>query len=107
MFGGIGFMLNGHLLVAASERGLLVRVGKDRYDEALSRPGAHPMIMRGRSMKGYVRVDREQLNHRGVGSWVKLAIAFVKTLPPKVSDSMPKRQKRAAKRPAKPSARRR
>ena len=45
MFGGIGFMLNGNLLVAASDRGLLVRVGKDRHGEALERPGARAMVM--------------------------------------------------------------
>ncbi len=36
MFGGIGFMLNGNMIVAASRRGLMVRVGKDRQGEALA-----------------------------------------------------------------------
>jgi TfoX/Sxy family transcriptional regulator of competence genes len=56
MFGGIGFMLNGNMVVAASDRGLLVRVGKDGAAEACARPGAAPMIMNGREMAGYVRV---------------------------------------------------
>jgi TfoX/Sxy family transcriptional regulator of competence genes len=94
MFGGIGFMLNDHLLIAASPRGLLVRVGKDGYTEALSRPSAHPMIMRGRSMEGYVRVDRELLDERDIRSWVETAVRFVKTLPPKVADSKRKPKKR-------------
>jgi TfoX/Sxy family transcriptional regulator of competence genes len=92
MFGGIGFMLNGNLLVGASQRGLLVRVGQDGDREALSRPGAHPMVMRGRTMAGYIRVDLERLDQRAVRSWVQLAIDFVKTLPPKVSASRPKRK---------------
>ena len=40
MFGGIGFMLNGNLIAGASNRGLLVRVGKAREREALAQPGA-------------------------------------------------------------------
>ena len=56
MFGGIGFMLNGHLLVAASKRGLLLRVGTDRQSQALAKPGTRQMEMRGRPMAGYVYV---------------------------------------------------
>ena len=53
MFGGIGFMLNGNMLVAVSKRGLLARVGKDAEAEALLRPGARAMEMRGRVLRGY------------------------------------------------------
>jgi TfoX/Sxy family transcriptional regulator of competence genes len=84
MFGGIGFMLNGNLLVAASRRGLLVRVGKDRQRDALARPGSRPMVMRGRTMEGYIYVDPPALTDRAaVKPWVQLALAFVRTLPPK------------------------
>jgi TfoX/Sxy family transcriptional regulator of competence genes len=83
MFGGIGFMLNGNLLVAVSSRGLLARVGKEAEREALTRAGASPMIMRGRMMSGYIRVDASALDEHAVDSWVHLARAFVKTLPKK------------------------
>jgi hypothetical protein len=46
MFGGTGF-----------KRGLLLRVGKDRYRDALAWPGARPMEMRGRTMEGF-RLER-------------------------------------------------
>jgi TfoX/Sxy family transcriptional regulator of competence genes len=46
MFGGTGFMLNRNLVAAVSKRGLLLRVGKDRYRDALAWPGARPMEMR-------------------------------------------------------------
>jgi TfoX/Sxy family transcriptional regulator of competence genes len=85
MFGGIGFMLRGNLLLGASPRGLLVRVGKDAQPKALTRPGARPMVMRGRTMDGYVYVDPPALTTRAVKSWVALAIEFVSTLPPKAS----------------------
>lgn len=54
MFGGIGFMLNGNMVAAVSKRGLLVRVGKDRRGDALAQQGARPMVMRGRTMEGYI-----------------------------------------------------
>ena len=83
MFGGIGFMLKGNLAVAVSSRGLLARVGKEAEGEALTRAGASPMIMRGRLMAGYIRVDASALDERAIVSWVHLARAFVKTLPEK------------------------
>ena len=95
MFGGIGFMLVGDMIAAASDRGLLVRVGKDAESEALSRPGAQPMIMNGRTMPGYVRVERARLDARAVRSWLRLARAFVETLPPKKTAAKPKRKPRS------------
>jgi TfoX/Sxy family transcriptional regulator of competence genes len=83
MFGGIGFMLNGNLASMVSKRGLLVRVGKDRLDKALAQPGARPMIMRGRPMQGYVFVDTPDLTKGGAKALLKLALAFVQTLPRK------------------------
>ena len=70
-------------VAAASSRGLLVRVGEAGQAEALAR-GAAPMIIGGRTMKGYVRVT-EKLDARSVKSWVGRARAFVETLPPKRS----------------------
>jgi TfoX/Sxy family transcriptional regulator of competence genes len=83
MFGGIGFMLNGNLVAATSRRGLLVRVGKDRQSEALAHSGARQMVMRGRTMEGYVYVDPPALNGQAVQNWLRLAAAHVETLPPK------------------------
>ena len=83
MFGGIGFMLNGNMLVTASRRGLLARVGKDAQAAALARPGARVMEMRGRAMQGYVFVDPSALTKASIASWLRLARAFVETLPPK------------------------
>jgi TfoX/Sxy family transcriptional regulator of competence genes len=93
MFGGIGFMLSGNMIAAASDRGLLVRVGKDAESEALSRPGAQPMIMNGRTMPGYIRVEGAGLDARAVKSWLRLARAFVETLPPKKTTAKAKRKR--------------
>lgn len=96
MFGGIGFMLNGNLVAAASRRGLLLRVGKARQTEALAQSGARPMVMRGRAMEGYVYVDPPALNKQAVRNWVWLAVAHVQTLPPK-ADRKPKQRKGKSK----------
>lgn len=82
MFGGIGFMLNGNLLVGASKRGLLLRVGKEGQSQALAQAGTRQMEMRGRLMDGYVYVD-PPIASNTVRQWVDLARAFVGTLPPK------------------------
>jgi TfoX/Sxy family transcriptional regulator of competence genes len=83
MFGGIGFMLNSNLVAAASKRGLLVRVGRERQGDALARAGARPMVMRGRTIDGYIYVDPPALTGRAVQAWIRLAVDFVQTLPPR------------------------
>lgn len=95
MFGGIGFMLNGNMVAAASDRGLLLRVGAAAMPEALDR-GAEPMVMNGRTMKDYARVI-EDLDSQSVQRWVQLACIFVETLPPKdAKNSGPKPAKSTA-----------
>jgi TfoX/Sxy family transcriptional regulator of competence genes len=94
MFGGVGFMLNGNMVAAASGRGLMLRVGKDRQRDALERPGTRQVIMRGRPVVGYVRVDPAGLDDATLRDWVSLATAFVQTLPPKPAKSKPKRTRK-------------
>ena len=90
MFGGVGFMLNGNLLAAASKRGLLLRVGKKRQRDALKRPGARAMVMGGRTMEDYVYVDPPALNEDAVKAWLQMALSFVRTLPAKDAKTKPK-----------------
>ena len=89
MFGGIGFMLNGNMVAGTFRDQLLVRVGKDQNDEALKRPGARPMEMRGRPFAGYVMVDPASLSDGTLGDWIGLALAHVRTLPPKATKPKP------------------
>jgi TfoX/Sxy family transcriptional regulator of competence genes len=97
MFGGIGFMLNGNMVAAASKRGLLLRVGKDRQAEALSWPGTRPMEMRGRVMEGYVYIDPPALRGDDFVSRLHLACAYVRMLPPKAEGT--KTPTKRAKKP--------
>jgi TfoX/Sxy family transcriptional regulator of competence genes len=93
MFGGVGFLLGGNLVAAASKRGLLLRLGKERYAEAHLCPGVTPMIMRGKEMAGYVYLDPAALDDGDLKEWLHLAISFVKTLPPKSAAAQQKQQK--------------
>lgn len=94
MFGGLCFMLNGNMVAGTSKRGLLVRVGKDQQSNALARSGAKLMEMTGRPMEGYIFVDPPPRDDRALRDWLALAVAFVKTLPPKLAKSKPRRVKR-------------
>ena len=91
MFGGLCFMLNGNMVAGTSKRGLLVRVGKDQQSNALARPCAKRMEMTGRPMEGYVFVDPPPTDDYSLQDWLALAVAFVKTLPPKLPKSKPRR----------------
>ncbi|HTT79611.1 MAG TPA: TfoX/Sxy family protein [Stellaceae bacterium] len=94
MFGGLCFMLNGNMVAGASRRGLLLRVGKDGQASALARPGVLPMEMAGCPMRGYVFVDPPPEDDRDLDAWLRLAVDFVLTLPPKNPRSKPRRNKR-------------
>ena len=88
MFGGICFMVAGNMTACASQRGLLLRVGKDAQPAALARPHSRLMEMRGRVMAGYVFVSAEGVAaDTDLRSWLKLAQSYVATLPPKQKSS--------------------
>ena len=93
MFGGLCFMLNGNMVAGTSRSGLLVRVGKDQHPHALARPGAKPMEMSGRPIEGYIFVDPLPRDERALRDWLEIAVAFVKTLPPKLPKSKPRRNR--------------
>ncbi len=60
MFGGLAFLIGGHMAVAASgQGGLLLRVDPDETEALLGRSHADPFVMRGRRMRGWLRVDPE------------------------------------------------
>jgi TfoX/Sxy family transcriptional regulator of competence genes len=85
MFGGLGFMVDGNLAVAASRRGgLLVRTDPADAEEVESRPGVEPMESAGRRMPGWVFVAPDALaSEAELDAWVSRALVFVATLPPK------------------------
>ena len=84
MFGGLAFMLDGHLLCGARTNGLLLRLGKGNDGWALELDGIEPMMMTGKHMSGWVEVDPDACGDDGLRRrLLDAAIAFVTTLPPK------------------------
>lgn len=93
MFGGLCFMLNGNMLAGVETRGLMLRVGPERFEDALARPGARVMDFTGRPMVGYVYVAHSACEtDADLKSWLDEALGFVETLPPK-SGSRPSKAK--------------
>ena len=84
MFGGLCFMLDGHMLCGVHKGGGMFRVGKERHDEALQIDGAGPMTMTGRPMGGMVDVTDEAMSDDARrGQLMGLAVENVRSLPPK------------------------
>jgi TfoX/Sxy family transcriptional regulator of competence genes len=85
MFGGLAFLINGHMAVSASGKGgLLLHVDHADSDELLAKPHAHPFERRGRAMQGWLRVDADGVkSKRQLERWVGRGVAYARSLPPK------------------------
>jgi len=85
MFGGLAFLVRGNLAVAASgQGGLMVRVDPDESDSLLASTHARPMVMRGREMQGWLRVESKHVGtKRELRKWVERGTTYARTLPPK------------------------
>lgn len=84
MFGGLAFMVSGHMCCGIIKNELMVRVGKEAYEDTLKLPHAREMDFTGRSLKGFIYVGEEGLTEDNeLQSWVGRALSFVATLPPK------------------------
>lgn len=85
MFGGLAFMVGGHMAVVASgQGGLMVRANPEESEALAAKPHARPFEMRGREMRGWLRVDDEGLRtKRQLEPWVRRGAAYARSLPPK------------------------
>ncbi len=84
MFGGWVWLLDGNLVCAARDDGMLARLGKDKEGWALDMPDVIPMISRGRRMQGWVRAGPSAFGDDTVRQkLLDAALAFVRSLPAK------------------------
>ncbi len=85
MFGGIGWMIGGHLAAGAHKDGtLMIRCAKDDWADWVEAPGAGPMVQRGRSMSGWILVQADSVATRdALESWLERGRAYAAGLPPK------------------------
>ncbi len=91
MFGGLAFLVHGHLAVAASRQGgILVRVDPSDADRLVTASAAELAVMGGRTMRGWLRVAPEQLRtKRQLARWVQRAVDHARSLPPKGARVLP------------------
>jgi TfoX/Sxy family transcriptional regulator of competence genes len=84
MFGGVGFLLNGNMLVGVWKDSLIVRLGDDQGEDALKEPHVGEFNITGRAMKGWVLVAPEGVaDDSRLKGWILRAVKFVGKLPAK------------------------
>jgi TfoX N-terminal domain len=85
MFGGLAFLINGNMSVAASgQGGLLVRVDPAETESLVDGEHVTPMVMRGQEMRGWMRVDAAAVGAAGqLEQWVARGVAYARSLPAK------------------------
>jgi hypothetical protein len=84
MFGGVAFMISGHMCCGVTKTDLVLRLPPDEVITALSRPHTRPMDFTGKPMKSMIFVDAHGSDSdQTLHEWVKSALTFVRTLPPK------------------------
>jgi len=83
MFGGLAFLLNGHMCCGVVGDEIMVRVGPAAYPSALSRPHTREMDFTGRPFTGFVYVEPEGFaTARALRTWIARGARFVLSLPP-------------------------
>jgi TfoX/Sxy family transcriptional regulator of competence genes len=85
MFGGLAFLIGGNMAVGASgQGGILVRADPEESEALVATTNASPMVMRGREMRGWLRVAAEDLgSKRELIMWVELGRTYARSLPAK------------------------
>jgi hypothetical protein len=85
MFGGLAFLINGNLSVSASGRGgLMLRCDPAASDDHVAQPHVERMVMRGREMDGWLRVDPSAVeSDADLQRWVQVGLDYAKSLPGK------------------------
>ncbi len=94
MFGGVAFMVGGHMCCGPlpskgagkgeGDADLMVRVGPDQYAAALKRKHATTMEFTGKPLTGFVTVKAAGIRtKRDLTRWIGMGLAFVESLPPK------------------------
>ena len=105
MFGGLAFLIGGNMAVAASgQGGMMVRVDPAESDTIVAKTDARPMVMRGKPMQGWLRIDSKSLaTKRQLNRWVTLGTTYARSLPAKRKGEGP--SPRATGRPGRRRAR--
>ena len=81
MFGGLAFLVHGHMAVSASGRGgLMLRCDPATSERLVTRPHAERMVMRGREMAGWLRIDDAGIDSDAdLERWVRVGVEYAKS----------------------------
>ena len=91
MFGGLAFMVRGHMCCGLVKNKLMIRVNPDAYDELLGEPGAQPMDFTGKPMRGFLYVTSAGISTRlALDRWIARALDFAESRPAKTRKARPK-----------------
>lgn len=97
MFGGVAFLVGGHMTVGILASDLVVRVPPEENEAVLARPHTRPMDFTGRPMKGWIYVaPAGTKTAASLGAWIDRALAFVRARPAKKPGRRPAPRTRAA-----------
>jgi hypothetical protein len=85
MFGGLAFLIGGNMAIAASgQGGILVRADPEESEALVAASTARPMEMRGREMRGWLRVEADDVGTDAeLAKWVDVGSTFARSLPAK------------------------
>lgn len=85
MFGGLAFLVNGNLAVSVSSKGgLLLRIDPAETEALLRQPHTQRVVMRGRQMQGWLRVDAQAVRaDEDLTRWARRGLAYARSLSPK------------------------
>lgn len=84
MFGGLGFMVDGHMVAAASRSGgLMLRLDPAEAAGLVDGERVRPFLMNGREPAGWLHLEPEAVDGDDLQRWLERGLAFVRTLPPK------------------------
>lgn len=85
MFGGLAFMLGGHMFCGIVKDALMARLGPEAAGRALGQPHVRPMDFTGRPIKGMVFIDPAGLQGDALRQWVDTAAGYARGLPSKAA----------------------
>jgi len=84
MFGGYGFLMNGHMCAGVWNDALIIRIGVEGWNTIQDQPHVRPMDLTGRVMKGWAMIEAEGVSEDdALRRYVDMAIMFCAALPPK------------------------
>jgi TfoX/Sxy family transcriptional regulator of competence genes len=84
MFGGMCYLLHGNMLCGVIDERMIVRMGKERQNESMSRPHTRPFDFSGKAMVGWLMVEPDGWqSEEDLADWVQICLDFVRTLPAK------------------------